>query len=148
MGAHDAIDDEGPHRGGLGGAVLEIVQRGGADGEPVLVLLVPLRDARIEIPAVVVETGRVGDALDAVERVPFELPEPDDDVGHLDAGVVDVVLDFDRRVAEPEHPHERVAERRVPEVPDVGRLVGIDGGVLDDGLGLVSAKGGDFAADA
>ena len=123
VGAHDAIDDEGAHRGGLVAAVLEIVERGGTDGEPALVLLVPLGDARIEIPAVVVETGRVGDALDLVERLPFELPKPDDDVGHLDAGVVDVVLDFDRRVAEPEHPHERVAERRVPQVADVGRLV-------------------------
>ncbi len=35
--ADDPIDDERAHRGGLAGAVLEIVERGGADGEPALV---------------------------------------------------------------------------------------------------------------
>ncbi len=62
------------------------------------------------------------------------MPEADDDVGHLDAGVVDVVLHLDRVAPESQHANERVAERRVPEVADMSRLVGIDGGVLDDGL--------------
>ena len=62
----------------------------------------------------------------------FELAEADDDVGHLDAGVVDVVLHFDGRAAEAQHAHERVAERGVPQMADVRRLVRVDGGVLDD----------------
>ena len=64
----------------------------------------------------------------------LELAEADDDVGDLDAGVVDVVLHFDRRAAEAEHAHERVAERRVAQVADVRRLVRVDRRVLDDGL--------------
>ena len=64
----------------------------------------------------------------------LELAEADDDVGHLHAGVVDVVLHFDRRAAEGEGPHQRVAERGVAQVTDVRRLVRVDRGVLDDGL--------------
>ena len=64
----------------------------------------------------------------------FELPEADDDVGDLDAGVVDVVLHLDRRAAEAQHAHERVAERGISQVADVGGLVRVDGRVLDDGL--------------
>ena len=71
---------------------------------------------------------------DVVEALALELAESDDDVGDLDAGVVDVVLHFDRHAAEPLHAHERVAERRIPQVADVRRLVRVDGGVLDDGL--------------
>ena len=37
--------------------------------------------------------------------------------------------------AEAEQAAERVAERRIAQVTDVRRLVGIDGGVFDDGLG-------------
>ena len=50
----------------------------------------------------------------------------------LDAGVVDVVLGFDRRAAEAQRPHQRVAERGIAEVADVRRLVRVDGRVLDD----------------
>ena len=62
-----------------------------------LVLLVPLGDAGVEIPAVVVEPRRVGDRAHLVEPLVLELAEADRDVGDLHAGVVDVVLDFDRR---------------------------------------------------
>ena len=71
---------------------------------------------------------------DVLEVVLLELAEADDDVGHLHAGVVDVVLHFDRVAAEAQHAHERVAERRVAKVADVRRLVRVDRGVLDDGL--------------
>ena len=79
---------------------------------------------------------------DLVERLLLELAEADDDVGDLDAGVVDVVLHFDRRAAEAQHAHQRVAERRVAQVADVRRLVRIDGGVLDDGLSGASRDRG------
>ena len=58
--------------------------------------------------------------------------EADDDVGHLHAGVVDVVLNFDALAAGAKHAHEGVAERGIAQVPDVRCLVGIDVGVLDD----------------
>ena len=132
--ADDAIDDERADRGGVVAAVLEVVQRRGADREPRLVAVVPLGDARVEVPAVVVEPRGVGDAPDVVERLVLELAEADDDVGDLDAGVVDVVLHFDRRAAEAQHPHQRVAERGIPQVADVRGLVRVDRRVLDDGL--------------
>ncbi len=64
----------------------------------------------------------------------LEISQADDDVGNLDAEVVDVVLHFDRRPAIPQDAHERVAERRVAEVPDMRRFVRVDRGVLDDCL--------------
>ena len=64
----------------------------------------------------------------------LELAEPDRDVGHLDAGVVDVVLDLDLAAEEPQQPAERVAERGVAQVSDVRRLVRVDRRVLDDRL--------------
>jgi len=64
--------------------------------------------------------------------VAFDLREADDDVGDLDAGVVDVVLRFDRRPAEAQRAHQCVAERGVAQVADVGGLVRVDGRVLDD----------------
>ena len=71
------------------------------------------------------------------ERLVFELAEPDDDVGDLHAGVVDVVLDLDLAAEKAQQPAEGVAERRVAEVPDVRRLVRVDRRVLDDGLAAV-----------
>ncbi len=68
------------------------------------------------------------------ERLAGQVPESDDDVGDLHAGVVDVVLHLDRNAAEAQHAHQRVAERGVSKVADVGRLVRVDGRVLDDGL--------------
>ena len=64
----------------------------------------------------------------------LELPEADDDVRHLDAHVVDVVLRLERRAAEPQGPDERIAERRVAQVTDVRRLVRVDRRMLDDRL--------------
>ena len=66
----------------------------------------------------------------------LDLAEADDDVGDLDAEVVDVVLRFDRRAAEAQDADERVAERRVAQVADVRRLVRVDRRVLDDGLAV------------
>ena len=78
--------------------------------------------------------------MTSVEREPFELGEADHDVGDLDSGVVDVVLDFDRHAAEAQDADERVAERGVPEMADVGRFVRIDRGVLDDRLAGIGPR--------
>jgi hypothetical protein len=59
----------------------------------------------------------------------------DDDVGDLNAGVVDVILDADLVaglvVVGAEQALEGVAENGVAQVANVGGLVGVDAGVLD-----------------
>ena len=56
--ADDGIGDErGEARRGID-AVLDVVERCGADLQALLVACVPLRDARVEIPAVVIEPRR------------------------------------------------------------------------------------------
>ena len=118
----------------------------GRHGQALLVAAVPLGDARVEVPAVVVEARGVGDRANLVERLALEHAEADDDVGDLDAGVVDVVLHLDRDAAEAQHAHERVAERGVAQVADVRRLVRVDGRVLDDRLAGAADVGCDVSA--
>ncbi len=66
----------------------------------------------------------------------FEVDEADDDVGDLDAGVIDVVLDADLVaglvVVGAQKTLEGVAEDGVAEMADVRGLVGVDAGVLDE----------------
>ena len=89
---------------------------------------------RVQVPAVVVEAGRAGEGLDLGGGPALELTEADHHVGHLHAGVVDVVLNLHRMPEEPQRAHQRVAEGGVPEVADVRGLVRVDGRVLDDHL--------------
>jgi hypothetical protein len=69
--------------------------------------------------------------------------EADDDIGDLDAGVVDVVLDFDGAAIGAQHADEGIAEDGVAEVADVGGFIGVDVGVFDDDLagGLLQLAG-------
>ena len=122
--------------GDLAFAGFDGVQRGAAPGQGIGMVLVIARRVRVEIPAVVIEAhGGVGEQrLHVGERLLFQVVEAHHDVGHLHAGVVDVVLHLDALAAGAQHAHEGVAERRVAQVADVGRLVGIDVGVLDDDL--------------
>ena len=64
-------------------------------------------------------------------------------VGELHAGVVDVVLDLDRMAEGAQGAHQDVAQDGVSQVADVGRLVGVDVGVLDDDLAGVSGLRGE-----
>ena len=66
------------------------------------------------------------------ERLLLDVLEADDDVGHLHARVVDVVLDADVVAAVTQQAHERVAQAGVAQVADVRGLVRVDRGVLDD----------------
>ncbi len=126
--------------GVLVAAVFDVVERLRPDLQSGLVLAVPLSHARVEVPAVVVEARAVRDLLDVCERHVLEDAESHDDVGHLDPGIVDVVLDFDGDAAEAQHADERVTERRIPEMPDVSGLVRVDGRVLDDRLAGVAPR--------
>ena len=62
------------------------------------------------------------------------MKKPDHHVGHLHAGVVDVVLHFHAPARRAQHAHEGVAQDGVAQVADVRGLVGIDIGVLDNDL--------------
>ena len=62
MAADDVIGDEAGHFGGGVAALLDVMERGGPDLQPLLVRLIPLGDARVQVPAVVVEPRRSGDA--------------------------------------------------------------------------------------
>ena len=134
MATDDTIGDELSDERGVRSSVLDVVERRRADLQSLFVFLVPLRDAGVQIPAVIVEARGVRDMAHVVERLVFEFPEADDDVRHLHSGIVDVVLHLDGNPAKALNTHERVAERGVSEMSDVRRLVRIDGGMLDDGL--------------
>ena len=77
---------------------------------------------------------------------PCEVDEPRDDVGDLDARVVQVVLDLDRVAEECRRADEDVAEDGVAQVADVRRLVRVDVRVLDDDLARARAGAGSGAA--
>ncbi len=55
-------------------------------------------------------------------------------VGHLHTRIVDIILNFHAPAAGPQHPHERIAQHGVAQMPDVRGFVGIDIGVLDNDL--------------
>ncbi len=100
-----------------------------------LVRLVPLRHARIEVPAVVVEARvRRDQFLDFLLRLRFQLRETDYHVGHLHPGVVNVVLDIDDVTGGAQQAHEGVAQNGVAQMPNMRGFVGIDAGVLDQNL--------------
>ena len=58
----------------------------------------------------------------------------DNDVGHLNAGVVDVVLNVDFPAGKAQQPYKGVAEDRIAQMTDVRGLVGIDARMLDQNL--------------
>ena len=95
-------------------------------------------DARVQVPAVVVErvsfVERGVERAHVFERHPFEVDEADDHVGHLDAGVVYVVVDFRKLARRAEDADEGVADDGVAQVADVRGLVRVDARVLDHAL--------------
>ena len=134
VAAHDPVGNERREVGSGIPAMLDIVQSRRSDFESRFVFFVPLGDPGVEIPAVVVEPGRARELANFVQPLVLELPEADGDVGHLHAGVIDVVLDFDLAAEEAQQPAKGVAERCVAKMSDVRRLVRVDRGVLDDRL--------------
>ena len=118
---------------------------------------VPLGDAGVEIPADVIDAlvgfEQLGEELaNLFEIEALEVGEADDDVGDLNAGVVDVVLDPDLPAGLEgvwtEEAGEGVAEDGVAEVADVGGLVGVDAGVLDEAEAGAAEVGVLVAGDA
>ena len=68
------------------------------------------------------------------------MQKADNDVGNLDAGVVDVVLHVDFAAGGAEQADKRVAEDCVAKMADVRGLVGIDGGMFDKGMSPLSGR--------
>ena len=101
-----------------------------------------MRCLGVEIPAVVVDgccvAGRALGALFAISDegadfgggLVFKVHEPDDDVGNLHAGVVDVVLHVDFLAGGAEKVDKGVAKDGVAQMAHMRGLVGIDAGVL------------------
>jgi len=141
-GVEVAVDDPGGDQvGQLGHRVvarLDLVQHLAPEPGVGFGRFVETRHPGIQVPAQVVEPaldgGDLGDAL------VLQVQEADDHVSHLHAGVVDVVLHLHPPAVEAEQAHEAVAQDGVAQVPDVGRLVGIDVGVLHDGLAGVGLE--------
>ena len=164
VAAEDGGGDELGDGGRVVAALLEIMQGGEPQGLAagelfgrLAGLCVPLRDARVEVPAEVVDelVGLVDlceQLADAGEREAEEFCEAYDDIRDLDAGVVDVVLDSyfpaPFEAVRAEEAGEGVAEDGVAEVADVRGLVGVDAGVLDEAEAGAAEGGVLIARDA
>ena len=116
----------------------------GAVGQALSVLLVPAGHRGVQVPREVVEPFAAVvqrllgiAAQDFFEALTPNLPEPDDQVGNLDSGVVDIVLRLDPPAEPLEKPDQGIAEDGVAEMADVRGFIGVDVGVFDDDLALV-----------
>ena len=138
-------------------ARLHHVQDLGSVGGELGLRLVACSHPRVDIPAEIVEVGG-GSCRDLLAGGPFhrqldqfvaaarlhsqglgelglgQEEETDHDIRHLDSRVVDVVLDLDLVSEVAQAAHQDVTEHRVAQMPNVGRLVGVDVRVLDDRL--------------
>ena len=124
------------HRRQLSVSRLDGVQSLSAKRQPLLLLLVPLEDTGIQVPAVIIKAhSAVSDQLaDIIRGLLLQVRETHHDVCYLDPGVVDIVLHFDVALPEPQQAHESVAQHGVAQVTDMRGFVGIDAGVLHDDL--------------
>src|SRR5437764_8958168 len=62
----------------------------------------------------------------------LQKPESNYNVGHLNAGIVYVVLHGDVMAAGAQQAHKCVAKDGIAQMADMRRFVGIDAGVLDE----------------
>src|SRR5215469_10589028 len=142
VAAEDGGGDEIGDGSGFVAPVLDSMQSFRAMPEVLSVLLVPLRNAGIEFPAIVIEARLSAEFLDLVPLFLFKMQETDDDIRDLHSGVVDVVLNVNFPLRKTKKTDKCVAENGVAEVSDVRGLVGIDAGVLDENLARGDVGGG------
>src|SRR5437879_10303276 len=150
MPSEDGGRDQVGDGGGFAVGVFDGVQSLQAGLQILFVLLVPVRDAGVEVPAVIVEAWLAGESFDFRARLLLDVREAHDYVGDLYSGVVDVILDVDFRFRVAQETDEGVAEDGVAQVADVGGLVGGDAGVFDENFAgrnlggwlLVGSEGG------
>jgi hypothetical protein len=110
------------------------VQCLGANLQNLFIFSVPLRDARVEIPAVVIEAGLARLGFNFSPGFLLDMSESHDHVSNLHASVVNVILNVDFPSCKTQKPDEGVAKNCISQVADVGGLVGIDARVLDENL--------------
>ena len=75
------------------------------------------------------------------------MSQADHNISDLDAGVVDVVLHVDPLPGGAQQAHKGVAQDGVAQVTDVRSLVGVDAGVLDQGMKMALFFRGIVAGD-
>ena len=97
---------------------------------------VPLRCARVKIPAVVIDPYAAALKLsqqlpDVCERSAFQVQKAHHHISHLYAGVVDIVLHVHLVPGGAQQAHKRIAQDCIAQMADVRGLVGINAGVLD-----------------
>src|ERR1700686_4172320 len=107
-----------------------------------LVFGVPVRNSRIKIPAVIVETWLPPQGLNLRARFLLDLGKADAPISHLHAGIVDVVLDINFPAGRAQKPDEGIAENRIAQMSDVRGLIGIDARVLAPNLAGGGLGGG------
>ena len=143
-----AVDDGRCHQFGhsrsFALALFDFLESVCAELETRFIFCEKLRDARVEIPADVIESGRESEDANVINGFLFEMQKPENYIRDLDAGVVDVILNLDVPACVAEETDEGVAQHRVAQVADMRRFVRVDGGVLDDRLGCVGTGGRGF----
>src|SRR5205809_1929133 len=92
-------------------------------------------DFRIEVPAVVIERTTPGKGtvhcLDVFECHVFDVHEADNDIGNLNARVVNVVLYFDSIAGGLQNANEGITEHGISYVSDMRGFIWIDARVLN-----------------
>ncbi len=141
MPAQHGNGDQFGDDGSFCGRILNGVQRLQADLQILLVFRVPLRDPGIQIPAVVVKAWFFGKSLDLRTRFLLDLSEANHYIGHLHAGVVDVILNVDFPARKTQEPNECIPENCIAQMSNVRGLVGIDARVLDQNLACGNGYG-------
>ena len=126
--------------------MLNIMQRLQPKLEVIFALFIPLRNTRIEVPAVVVEglwprPGSRDERLNLALPFFLQIQKAHHHVRHLDAGVVDIVLHIHMRARGLKQADKRVTQNGIAQMADVGRFVGIDAGVLDENLFAAGGTG-------
>ncbi len=142
-GGRDQLGDFGQ----LVTALLDGVQRIQPRLQIGLVLLVPLRNTRIKIPAVVVD-ARFTRKPARFDQLPdcgggllvLKLRQTHHHVSHLHASVVDVVLHVDLAAGGAQQANESIAEDGIAQMPDMRSLVRVDRRVLHQHLAGVRRR--------
>src|SRR6266404_3756359 len=102
------------------------------------VFFVPLRNPRVEVPAVIIERPALSSLLNELLNVVFvflfKVEKAHHHVGNLDAGVVDVILYIHVAAGRTQQTYKGVAQDRITQVADMRSLVWVDAGVLDQDL--------------
>ena len=133
-----AFDISLPISAGFVAAMLNVMQRLQPELQVLFAFFIPLRNAGIKVPAVVVERLAV-EAIGDQRRnlaLPFflQVQKSHHHVRHLDAGVVDIVLHIHARARGLKQADKRIAQNGIAQMADMSSFVGIDAGVLDQNL--------------